>query len=894
MPIWNDTSSMIGTSGASPFYYLNNFTSVGMSFAPVLNTWNDPALFGSTIEVGPSDTYTIDSVRIRGAYMRNNAKTLPVDTIFISFVYGNGATTTNLQESYIPGLMSSYGYDPVYFFSMAYDSISNRATNFPTVAPAPYVQYITLSSTDTATNFDKYIRLTTPLSIPAGNSASMSLSFKSGDASFTHFDTVLFASGAVKYGMFLPRIKFNSDGAGNPQFAPYSPFDSNAGCFKDATKAASAYWPGLYVPMWAWTSALGASYLQYPDFDFHVSCPTCSSTETISGTTHVCQGATTSLSTTASGGTWSSSNTGIATVGSMTGTVTGVSGGTVNISYTTPGGSSFVVVTVNPLPVAGTISGASAVCMGSSITLSDSPAGGVWASSVPSVATVGSSTGIVTGVLNGITGISYTASNSCGSVTVVKVVTVNVLGAGTVSGTPTLCIGASYSFMDGTADGVWSSGSTGVATVGSSGVVTGVGVGTAIISYTVANACGTAYATAVVSVDVAPALSPITGTLTVCTGLTTLLTDATPGGTWNSENIAIATVGTSGTVTGTGTGISAISYTITSGCGASTVLVIVTVNAAPVASGITGPSAVCIGSSITLTDASPGGTWSSGSTGIATVVGSTGVVTGIASGTTKITYTISNSCGTATATVNIAVNTAPFAGSITGPSSVCVTASVTLSDLVTGGTWSATNGNAFISSSGAVLGVTAGVDTMIYTVTSICATTTTATATQVVTVNPAPDAGTITGADSVCMSASISLSDAITGGSWTASNGNAFVSSAGVVLGVTAGTDNITYTTIGACGSANAELLVTIYDCSTGINNVLTNEYSLYPNPAQNSITITGPAYIGKVAINNIFGQEVFTGKYNVGTVTISIDLLPAGMYLVKINDTKIYKLVKQ
>ncbi len=661
--MWPNDNGLLGdSSGGSTFYFeiLNN--SIGMSFCPVLDNWNEVAQYGSTIEVQPVDAYTIDSVRIHGAYRRNFAKPLPVDTLVLSLVYGNGSNTTNLQERSIsssPGwdLLTDYGYPTLNMLSMAYDSINNVAKNFTGVATPAYIQKVPLYAADTSLNMDRAIVLTTPLSVPAGYSAAAAISFISGDASFHAGDTVVHASGSYKYGAFLPAVMYAGN-ATTAYFPSYDPIDSNVGYLAQAT-GYDSYFPQQYLPTWAWGDGFGGpTYFQYPEIDFHITCATCATNDSLGGSKSVCVGATTNLTYPAGGGTWSSSSVGVATV-STTGVVTGVSNGTSTISYVFSGHYVTATVTVSPAPVAGTISGASAVCVGSSITLSDSPAGGVWVSSVPSAATVGSATGTVIGMLSGIAGISYTVSNSCGSATVVHVVTVDVFGAGTVSGTPTLCVGSSYSFMDATAGGVWSSSSAGVAIVGSSGVVTGIGTGTSIISYTVANACGTAYATAVVSVDVSPAISPITGTLTVCTGLTTSLTDATPGGTWNSENTSIATVGTSGAVTGTGTGICAISYTITSGCGVSTELVIVTVNTTPVVPGISGPSAVCIGSSIDLTDGSSGGSWNSAATGIATVVGSTGVVTGISTGSAVISYTISNSCGTATATVNIAVSTAP-------------------------------------------------------------------------------------------------------------------------------------------------------------------------------------------------------------------------------------------
>ena len=68
---------------------------------------------------------------------------------------------------------------------------------------------------------------------------------------------------------------------------------------------------------------------------------------------------------------------------------------------------------------------------------------------------------------------------------------------------------------------------------------------------------------------------------------------------------------------------------------------------------ITGSTIVCPGSTTTLTDATSGGAWSSSSTAIAFVSG-TGVVYGIAPGTTIITYTVS---GVGSDTITITVST---------------------------------------------------------------------------------------------------------------------------------------------------------------------------------------------------------------------------------------------
>jgi hypothetical protein len=146
----------------------------------------------------------------------------------------------------------------------------------------------------------------------------------------------------------------------------------------------------------------------------------------ISGTLTVCKAATTTLSSIGTtGGTWASSTTSKATVGSASGIVTGVNAGTARITYTwTNTCKQTAVVTVNPLPVAGAIVGAGIVHVGSSTTLSPSSTGGTWTSANPAIATVtpaSGSTCTLTGVAAGSVVISYTNTNGCGSATVTRI-----------------------------------------------------------------------------------------------------------------------------------------------------------------------------------------------------------------------------------------------------------------------------------------------------------------------------------------------------------------------------------------------------------------------------------------------------------------------------------------
>ncbi len=126
------------------------------------------------------------------------------------------------------------------------------------------------------------------------------------------------------------------------------------------------------------------------------------SAPSISGPNSLCGGETISLSASVSGGTWSSSNTAVATVDPSTGVVSGVAGGTVSISYTYGCTSTYTVTVTGPVA----ISGAGTVVPGYTTNLSNTTSGGVWTSSNTSVATV-SSTGVVTGVAIGNATITY-------------------------------------------------------------------------------------------------------------------------------------------------------------------------------------------------------------------------------------------------------------------------------------------------------------------------------------------------------------------------------------------------------------------------------------------------------------------------------------------------------
>lgn len=191
---------------------------------------------------------------------------------------------------------------------------------------------------------------------------------------------------------------------------------------------------------------------------------------------------------------------------------------------------------------------------------------------------------------------------------------------------------------------------------------------------------------------------------------------------------------------------------------------------------ITGATDVCTGSNIVLLDATPGGTWTSSSTSIAVVAGSTGTVTGIAAGVATITYTVGGPYVTYAITVN------PTPPAMTGPAVVCVGTTITKLDVVTGGVWLSTSpSHASIDPfTGVVTGVTPGTTSITYQLGTGCATISICSVTACTPCSGVPYGGNATGGTS-CTGYSLQLIGASSGVGityqWQASDDNSTWSS---------------------------------------------------------------------------------------------------------------------
>jgi uncharacterized protein YjdB len=394
--------------------------------------------------------------------------------------------------------------------------------------------------------------------------------------------------------------------------------------------------------------------------------------------------------------TWSSSAASVASV-SGSGVVTAVAVGSATITATSEGQSGSAVIAVNVAPVASVaVSPSSAtLSIGSTAQLGATTrdsAGNVltgriitWASNTPGVATV-SASGLVNAIAAGSATITATSEGKSGS----SVITVTLVPVATVTVTPataTVSIGATRQLSATTQDSAgnsltgrvvtWSSSAPGVATVSTSGLVTGVAAGSATITATSEGKSGTASITVIVVPVATVAVAPATATLRV--GTTRQLTATTKDSagttltgrtvTWSSNATGVATVSASGLVSAVGVGSATITATSEGKSGTAAI----TVTLVPVATVTVTPATVSLVLPATqqlsaVTKDSAGNTltgrtvtWSSNATGIATV-SPAGLVTAVAVGSATITATSEGKTGSSSITVTDSNPPPPRAG----------------------------------------------------------------------------------------------------------------------------------------------------------------------------------------------------------------------------------------
>lgn len=329
-----------------------------------------------------------------------------------------------------------------------------------------------------------------------------------------------------------------------------------------------------------------------------VSSAPLASTITAGGSTTFCAGGNVTLAGN-SGGTWSNSLT--------TTSITVSTAGNYFVTNTNACGSitsNLIITTINPLPVASTISAGGAInfCEGDSVILSGNN-GGIWSNAATATSITASSGGDY----------FVTNSNSCGNVTSNHIIiTVNplpVASAISASGATTFCAGGSVT-LSGNNSGTWSDGAT------TASITTNTNNDYFVTNTTNCGSINSNHIIVIVNQETIPSVISASGTTTFCEGDEVILS-GNNGGIWSDGTTAAdITVSTSGDYYVTNNGF----------CGSETSNhIIVTVNLQPVASVISTNDATtfCAGNNAVLFG-NNGGTWSNGTNTPSLTVSSNG------------------------------------------------------------------------------------------------------------------------------------------------------------------------------------------------------------------------------------------------------------------------------
>ena len=239
----------------------------------------------------------------------------------------------------------------------------------------------------------------------------------------------------------------------------------------------------------------------------------------------------------------------------------------------------------------------------------------------------------------------------------------------------------------------------------------------------------------------------------------------------------------------------------------------------------TGANNVCAGSTITLSNIVPNGTWGTPSSSLATINSTTGVVTGKGAGNPSMRYSFTNACGKTTYSEKIiTVNQIPAVPSIfyaagtvdpqrgAAAGGFCVGKVFDVVGNPSNGSWSAT-GSASVTPTGTVSINSLGAGVLTYTYTNV---------------NGCSNSRTIN------------------------SNGV-------------------------ACAARGVNV-------NTEINNI-NNNFTMFPNPAKNTVNVKIDRLFGEgqIVITNLYGKEIKTQNLSLGNNLLDVSSLSKGFYFVSI-----------
>lgn len=569
---------------------------------------------------------------------------------------------------------------------------------------------------------------------------------------------------------------------------------------------------------------------------------------TLGGSTSVCQGLTANVTPNA-GGTWSSSNTSVATI-TNGGVVTGVSGGTVTLTFTNTatGCSNTMSFTVNPLDDASFDYSGSTFCQtGTDPSANIIGLGGGNFTSAPAGLIINSSTGLIdlsASALNTYT-ITYTTNGTCPNTSTFNI-TITTAPSATFTYASPFCQGAanpSPTFPVGSSAGTFSSTPAGLNFVSTSTGQINLATstpGTYDVTNTIAAAGGCSPASHTVTIIIHPRPTSVISPdpASVCAGTALNMNGNPTGGSgvysthaWTGAGATSlsSTTTVNPNFSNATAGTYALTYTVTDNRGCvGTDNITVTVNALPTSAITPDPASVCVGNTLNMNGNPIGGSgtysthvWTgSGSTSLSATNTVNPTFTNGTAGTYALTYSVTDNFGcVGTDNIIVTVNALPTATISPDPAEVCAGTTISLNGNPTGGsgtysTHAWTGAGATSLSSTSIVNpnftnATAGTYALTYTVTDNAGCTGTDNIT--VTVIAIDNSSFSYASTSFCQTGpNPSATISVTGGTFSSTPAGLVLDPSTGEIDLTASTLDtftITYTTNGVCPSSSTLII---------------------------------------------------------------------------------------
>ena len=419
------------------------------------------------------------------------------------------------------------------------------------------------------------------------------------------------------------------------------------------------------------------------------------------------------------------------------------------------------------------------------------------------------------------------------------------------------------------------------------------------------NQCGN-NTTMTITVNSIPDAGIISGVEEICLGDETTFTSTVSGGIWSVSNENVATIDQNGTLTSNIADSILINYSVTSinGCN-SNVFKSINILSSQTLTELNGLNSVCVGSTINLSASAEGGIWHSSNDSKAII--SNGIVTGIATGTSTISYSIGSGNCYSEITKLITVEKAPIV-TISGPSKICWNGRAMFRASVAGGVWGVENSTLLLASPQGLFrnstkpatdNFKSGVN---YTIKSKLGACTSKVVKSVWVRNVTAPSISVT-----ALKTGIKVNETTTATATTTIATVGTWSSTNTLVSATANTTNTKTSAVkGLRLGAGANVVYFADDATTGCRQAnwlafnvtsatsmvdanqgsisTTTGVSVYPNPSNGKFTIENTEGASSVKLVDLSGRVIATKSIITGTTTIDFSEVATGKYMLHIN----------